>query len=229
MSGTPRTWFSGKTPPLRTVKVWNGSTWAAIAFFLFSPLGALTAVVGYLAFTLGRFSWKVIGGVTAIYAAVFLLGGGFNPGFLGRYLAPWMEAWSAAWSKTSGGLPAVAADRWPHWVLARVGLSLLLGGVFATAMTGWKWMRRAPWDLEANRRRPGPYEVWRLRRNVAAIANGTIAPKDGHTVGTTDTGKRSRRAWPKAQPTPSSPEGPVRQGSGCRHPDPHAVRLGSDG
>lgn len=189
MSGTPRTWFSGKSSP-EDHKGIDGTTYAAIAFFVLSPIGALTSIAGYVAFTVFRYSWKVVGGTTAIYAALFLVFGGLRPGFLRRYFSPWTDLLNAVFGpKGHPGLGETVAHQWPHWLLAQAGLSLLLGGLFATALTAYKWVRRAEWDIDGNRRRPGPYEVWRLKKNVAAIANATIDPKDGHTIGTNETGK----------------------------------------
>jgi hypothetical protein len=186
MSGSPRTWFSGKSSP-EDHKGVDGTTMIAAAFMVLSPVGALTALAGYLTFTVGRYSWKVIGGATGIYAALFVLFGGLRGDVVGRYFSPWSEAWAAFGS--GPGLAAVAGDRWGHWLLAQAPLSILLGGVFATGMTGYKWLRRAEWDVEANLRRPGPYEVYRLKKNVAAIANATVEPGDGHTIGTVPDGR----------------------------------------
>lgn len=185
MSDTPRTWFAGKSAP-EDRKGLNPSTLTALITFLLSPLGVVTAVLGYyLAFSMARLSWKVIAGTTGIYGALWLLLGGAQHSAILNYFRPWRDIIRAV---RDGVIGSTLAAEWPGWLLAQAPLSLLLGGIGATVFSWWKWFRRPSW--EPNDRVPGPLDVWRRKRVIASIASDTDGPNNGITLGFTHWGKK---------------------------------------
>lgn len=175
--GTPRTWFSGRSSP-DSRRGPNPSTLTLLVLFLLSPIGAATALAGYLVFALGRRSWKVIAGTTGIYGGLWLLAGGASRDSLTRYTLGWREATTALLERNLG---EVAADRWLIWLWAQLPLSLLIGGAAASIYSWWRWIRRPMWV--EHEQKPGPLDVWRRRRTIKAIASDTKGPNDGVTIG----------------------------------------------
>lgn len=185
MSDTPRTWFSGKSGP-EDRKGLNPSTITVLVSLVLCPIGVVTALLGYFfAFNWAKLSWKVIAGTTGLYAAVWALFGGASADGLHAYSTPWRDLIA---SVRDNHFTATLADRWPAWLLAQAPLSLLLGGLGASAFSYYKWFRRPSW--EPNDRVPGPLDVWRRRRILASIRSDTNGPNNGITLGYVEHGRK---------------------------------------
>jgi hypothetical protein len=187
-SATPRTWFSGKSGP-GTGPVGPDSFLIRAGLLCFvvllSPIGALVCVAGYLLFTACRFSWRVIGGATAIYALLFTLFGGMQASTVVGHFTPLAELSHAV---SDGSVRTTIAENWLRWLLMQAPLAILLGGVAATAWTGWRWLRRP--SFIAYDRAPTPVQMWRRRRVISGIARDERGPVDAITVGVGEYGHR---------------------------------------
>lgn len=88
----PTTWFSGKSNPNGQP---GGTAWGKIAgigaFIALSPIGALVAALCWIAFQVGRISYKVIGAVAVAYLLLLIPTGQLSAAGVANYMQPWSQ------------------------------------------------------------------------------------------------------------------------------------------
>lgn len=186
-AGTPSTWFSGKSSP-EGPKPGIDSGLVKLCVFivvgLLNPVAAVIGMAGYLAFAVGRVSWKWVSTVAAVYGIVLVLSGQFANATR-TYIRPVTEF---LYNAKNGGPEAIRAAI-PAWLLDQAPLGILIGLTGASVYASWRWMRRPTWErIEQG---PSPWQLLhriKVSRDIAADKHGP--KKGGVTLGVSRYGKK---------------------------------------
>lgn len=142
--------------------VWRGAVAAAIV--ITAPLAAVIAAATLLGASLARLRWWWT-----------LLPAGAGAGWLlasspTAAVAAYASVYEQAWQAAPDHLGELARRRWGDWLIALAPLSLVGGGLAATAIQAWLGWRRPDWRADthtATRARPR-----RARRRARRLASG---------------------------------------------------------
>lgn len=175
----PSTTFAGDSNPNST----KNTMWGlALVSFLVAPVAILTAVLSYLVFSLGRISYRVIAGFTALYGVILLITG-FLPKSVDMYKESWLSLLSIMGAE-SGEITGIIF----HMLLNQAPLSVLIGGVIGSAYAWWRYFRRARW-VEMDFRLT-PWQLFMKHKNIKDIKSDKNGPSDGRTLGINDNGEK---------------------------------------
>lgn len=175
----PSTTFAGDSNPNAT----KNTMWGfALVSFLIAPVVILTAIFTYLIFSLGKISYKVLAGFTALYGAVLLVTG-LLPKSVDMYKESWVSLLSLIGAESSDIAGIVI-----QMLLQQSLLSVLLGGIVGSAYAWWRYFRRATWvEMEF---RLTPWQVFMKRKNIKDIKADKNGPSDGRTLGINESGEK---------------------------------------
>lgn len=175
----PSTTFAGDSNPNAT----KNTMWGfALVAFLVAPVAVLTAIITYLIFSLGRISYKVIAGFTAIYGVILLV-----TGLLPKSVELYKESWASLLSIMGTESNEIASVIF-KMLLEQSLLSVLIGGIIGSAYAWWRYFRRATWvEMEF---RLTPWQLFIKHKNIKDIKSDKNGPSDGRTLGINDSGEK---------------------------------------
>nr|MBC9704590.1 hypothetical protein [Enterococcus sp.] len=175
----PSTTFAGDSNPNAT----KNTMWGfALVSFLIAPVAILTAILTYLVFSVGRISYKVLAGFTAIYGLVLLV-----TGLLPKSVEMYKDSWTSLLSilgAEGNDISGIVINM----LLQQSLLSVLVGGIIGSSYAWWRYFRRATWvEMEF---RLTPWQLYMKKKNIKNIKSDKNGPPDGRTLGVNDNGEK---------------------------------------
>jgi hypothetical protein len=176
---TPKTTFSGTTREEGAKSKVDDAltqTGALAVLVILFPMLAISYLIWTAVIVWGRISYWIPIGVSAVIGVIGAIFGGFSSagfGFFTSGYRAWLESEGFPFESFLPSLPGIL------WGQSFYGI--VLGGIAAGAVAGWRWVRRPKYE-EVNIK-PGLILKSKAKKTAKEIAQGLNSPASGVTLG----------------------------------------------